>query len=54
MEIKIVKAGLAAVEALRVLFLQENNFQFIYNKCHQFGWADTWLFLKDGTEIGYG
>ena len=54
MEIKIVKTSLAAIQAFRALFLQENNFQFIYNKCHQFGWADTWLFMKDGIQVGYG
>ncbi len=53
-EIKIIKTGLGEVKALRALFLHESNFQFIYNKCHQYGWADTWLFLQDGITIGYG
>ena len=54
MEINIRKTSLEEIAALRVLFLQENNFQFIYNKCHQFGWADVYLFVKDGIHIGYG
>jgi hypothetical protein len=37
-----------------MLFLQENNFQFVHNKCHDYGWADTYLFSLDGIKIGYG
>lgn len=54
METKIVKTGLAEIKELRVLFLQENNFQFIYNKCHDYGWADTYLFMIKGEKAGYG
>ncbi len=54
MELSVIKTGLEEIQALRVLFLAENNFQFIYNKCHENGWADTWLFLLDGEKIGYG
>jgi GNAT superfamily N-acetyltransferase len=54
MEIKIIKTGLDEIRELRVLFLQENNFQFICNKCHDYGWADTYLFMIDGTKVGYG
>ena len=54
MEIKIVKTGLKEVQALRALFLHEGNFQFIYNKCHQYGWAHTWLFQEGGVTTGYG
>ncbi|MEP6746558.1 MAG: GNAT family N-acetyltransferase [Bacteroidota bacterium] len=54
MEIKIVKASLQEIQLLRELFLNEGNFQFVCNKCHQYGWAGTWLFLRDGTKIGYG
>jgi GNAT superfamily N-acetyltransferase len=53
METEIIKTGLEEIKALRVLFLQENNFQFIYNKCHDYGWADTYLFKVNGTKIGY-
>jgi RimJ/RimL family protein N-acetyltransferase len=54
MQPNIIKTELEVVQSLRDLFLHENNFQFIYNKCHQFGWADTYLFLHDGIKIGYG
>jgi GNAT superfamily N-acetyltransferase len=54
MEIKVIKTTLDAVHNFRVLFLQENNFQFIYNKCHEYGWADTWMLLIDEVEVGYG
>ncbi len=35
-------------------FFWENHFQFVHNKCHENGWADTWLFLIDGKKAGYG
>jgi GNAT superfamily N-acetyltransferase len=54
MEIKVTRTGLKAIRDLRILFLQESNFQFIYNKCHEYGWADTWLFNIDGEKAGYG
>jgi len=54
MEIKAIKSELEAIKAFRVLFLQEGNFQFIYNKCHDYGWADTYLLLIDDTKVGYG
>jgi GNAT superfamily N-acetyltransferase len=54
MDLKINKTGLEAIQGFRVLFLQENHFQFIYNKCHEYGWADTWLFVVDGEKAGYG
>lgn len=54
MEIKVVITGLEAIRGFRILFLQEGNFQFTYDKCHLYGWADTWLFLIDGEKAGYG
>ncbi len=54
MELSVIKTGLEEIQALRELFLAESNFQFIYNKCHENGWADTWLFMLDGEKIGYG
>jgi len=54
MEITIAKTGSAEITAFRNLFLQENNFQFIHNKCHDYGWADTYLFTIDGVKAGYG
>ncbi|MEO5997553.1 MAG: GNAT family N-acetyltransferase [Chitinophagaceae bacterium] len=54
MELKITKTALSEVQSFRALFLKENNFQFICNKCHDYGWADTYLFMIDGQKIGYG
>src|SRR5687768_3199135 len=54
MEIEIIKTNLEEIKAFRVLFLQENNFQFICDKCHYYGWADTYLFTINGTKAGYG
>src|SRR5688500_5592862 len=54
MEITIIKADLKAIEPLRILFLKERNFQFVYNKCHQYGWADSFLYLTDNIPVGYG
>lgn len=54
MGIEVIKTGLSEVRDFRALFLHENNFQFIYNKCHDYGWADTYLFTIDGVKAGYG
>lgn len=54
MEIKVIKTELEEIKAFRTLFLHENNFQFIYDKCHYYGWADTYLFFADGKKVGYG
>jgi GNAT superfamily N-acetyltransferase len=54
MNIQIIKTSLEEIQALRSLFLYENNFQFIYNKCHGAGWADTYVFIEDAIKIGYG
>ncbi|GEP98009.1 GNAT family N-acetyltransferase [Chitinophaga cymbidii] len=54
MEVKIVKAPLDEVRALRTIYLHELNAQFVCNKCHDYGWADTYLFLLDGQRVGYG
>ena len=29
-------------------------FQFVHNKCHQYGWADVYLFRDGEAKIGYG
>jgi GNAT superfamily N-acetyltransferase len=54
MELVITKVALAEIQSLRNLFLAESKFQFIYNKCHGAGWADTYLFTMDGINTGYG
>jgi len=53
-ELKVIKTTLNEVKAFRTLFLKENNFQFVYNKCHENGWADTYLFTYGNIKIGYG
>jgi len=54
MELKVIKTGIEEIQELRSLFLWENHFQFVYNKCHENGWADTWLFIIDSKKAGYG
>jgi GNAT superfamily N-acetyltransferase len=54
MEIKVIKVELEEIRAFRILFLDENDFQFIHNKCHDYGWADDYLFIVDGIKAGYG
>lgn len=39
---------------MRASFLQENNFQFVCDKCHYYGWSDDYLFTVDGIKAGYG
>lgn len=51
---EIIKTRLSEIQDLRILFLHEGNFQFICNKCHDYGWADTYLFVMDEIRIGYG
>jgi len=54
MQTTVTKTSLENVQAFRLIFLQESHFQFTYNKCHQYGWADTWLFELNGAQAGYG
>ena len=54
MQIEIIKTELKKNDPLRVLFLQERNIQFTYNKCHWYGWCDDYFFLLNGEKIGYG
>jgi RimJ/RimL family protein N-acetyltransferase len=54
MEIVVSKVSLKEVQPLRDLRLAEIDFQFVYNKCHGAGWADTYLFTIDGEKAGYG
>ncbi|HEU4551675.1 MAG TPA: N-acetyltransferase [Chitinophaga sp.] len=53
MEIKVIPVALADIEPLRSIFLHESNFQFIYNKCHLYDWADTYLCQVNGQKAGY-
>jgi hypothetical protein len=54
MKAKVIKTPLTEIQALRDLFLAESPFQFIYNKCHGAGWADTYLFTINEMKVGYG
>ncbi|MGN6211271.1 GNAT family N-acetyltransferase [Parafilimonas sp.] len=54
MEINILKTDVQQIQLLRNLFLHENHFQFVYNKCHLYGWADTYSFIIDDVITGYG
>ena len=54
METKVIPTGLKDIEALRILFLQENHFQFVHNKCHLYGWADCYACKVDDILVGYG
>ncbi|WP_119079810.1 GNAT family N-acetyltransferase [Chitinophaga alhagiae] len=54
MDIGILRAPLDNISGLRTLFLHELNQQFICNKCHLYGWADTYLFTLNGEAAGYG
>ena len=54
MDIAISKTSLPEIVTFRALFLQESNFQFIHNKCHDYGWADIYIFTVEGVKAGYG
>ena len=54
MDLSLIKTGEDEIKHFRSLFLQEFNNQFIYDKCHYYGWCDNYLFLKDEEPIGYG
>jgi hypothetical protein len=54
MDLKITSAAEDEIRNLRSLFLLEVNIQFIHNKCHQYAWADSWIFLLHDEKIGYG
>jgi RimJ/RimL family protein N-acetyltransferase len=51
---EVVKTKLSAVAHFRNQFLFENNIQFILDKCHRYGWADTYLFTNNSEQVGYG
>ncbi|MGV3600224.1 MAG: GNAT family N-acetyltransferase [Dyadobacter fermentans] len=54
MQVDITKTLLDEIRDFRTMFLHENHFQFVCNKCHDYGWADTWLFRTGNVRIGYG
>jgi GNAT superfamily N-acetyltransferase len=54
MEIRVIKTQLEDVRSLRTLFLHEGHFQFTYDKCHYYGWAETYVFFAGDKKVGYG
>lgn len=54
MHISATKTELATIVPMRDLFLHEFNGQYVHNKCHLYGWADTWLLQIDDQPVGYG
>ena len=54
MDAEVHKVPLHEIQDLRNLSLQENNFQFVHDKCHGAGWADTYIFLIGKDPVGYG
>ena len=54
MNVTASKVELKEIESLRRMFLQENTFQFVHDKCHLYGWADTYVFKIDDMVVGYG
>lgn len=54
MNISIAKAPLKDLVDLRADFLKENDIEFCLDKCHLYGWADTWLIRVDDAVAGYG
>jgi GNAT superfamily N-acetyltransferase len=54
MNISVTRTTLDQIQDMRASFLQENNFQFVYDKCHYYGWSDDYLFTIDGVKAGYG
>ena len=52
--IDIIKTDLESIHPFRVMFLHENNFQFVCDKCHYYGWSTDYLFKMNDFIIGYG
>lgn len=52
--VDVLKTTLSTIAPLRQFFLLENNIQFILDKCHRYGWADSYVFVVGGVEVGYG
>jgi GNAT superfamily N-acetyltransferase len=54
MAFNVLKTSLEDIVHLRILFLQENNFQIRYNACHERGWTDSYVIIDNKEKIGYG
>jgi GNAT superfamily N-acetyltransferase len=51
---EVARTSLSTIAHFRKQFLEENNIQFVFDKCHRYGWADTYLFTNNGEQVGYG
>jgi RimJ/RimL family protein N-acetyltransferase len=54
MKISISKVPLKDLGTLRAEFLGENGIEFCLDKCHLYGWADTYSLLINDSVAGYG
>jgi len=54
MNLQIEKTTLSNIRELRAQFLDETGMQFVCNKCHDYGWSEDYVFMIDGSKIGYG
>lgn len=54
MQVQILKTRSEDIKDFHNLFLHENNFQFVFDKCHYYGWADVFVFVYNNVQIGYG
>ncbi len=54
METVISKVPLSSLGNMRTKFLSALDNQFTYDKCHLYGWADTYLFQVHNEVAGYG
>lgn len=54
MQIQIEERTYEKILPLRNQFLQEHQMQIRYDSCHYRGWADSYVFVVDGNEVGYG
>lgn len=51
---RAVRADFRDIQALREVFLQENNFQIRYDAYHARGWTDSYLLRIEDSVVGYG
>ena len=50
----VSKTTQSTIVHLRKEFLSEIDIQFVLDKCHRYGWADSYAFSDDGSLVGYG
>ena len=54
MKFNVIKTEPQEISRFRDLFLKGNNVQFVHNKCHDYGWATSYLVLSENEKVGYG